>query len=568
MGISNALIRLRLRLTAWNASRRIARAVRDPMQVQRALLARILADNRNTRFGRAHHFAEIDSYASYASRVPVGDFESLRPYVEAEIATGEAALTTEAPLCYMRTSGTTGQPKDLPLVPSHLAALRRIHRTAVAYQHRMCPEAFAGGILTFTSPAAEGVLGNGKPYGSASGIVSRNTSSWVRRNFIVPPVVLGIGDTRLKHLLILRLALARDDVSYIGAANPSTLLALMRLYREHADALIADIRKGGFFLANELDASVLAVVEARFGAKAGRAAQLSSLNADAGGASQVRIADLWPKLRLVVTWTCASAGVAAKALRREVAPQARILELGYVSSEFRGTITLGRSAGSGLPTLDTHFFEFIERDKWEAGTPEYLTLEQIRKGGDYYVVVTTPSGLYRYFINDLVRATGFLHRTPLLKFLQKGKGVTSITGEKLYESQLLQAVADVLETFGLSSHFVMMLADENAARYRLHVEAESGGTLPHPDVLAERVDAGLSRLNLEYQAKRESGRLGGVAAHWLKPGAGDAYKKHRVAGGQREGQFKMVSVAYLREFGFDLTPYLETPHTQRDKACN
>ena len=75
---------------------------------------------------------------------------------------------------------------------------------------------------------------------------------------------------------------------------------------------------------------------------------------------EARIADLWPRLRLVVTWTCASAGVAAAALRAELSPDTRILELGYVSSEFRGTITLGKRAGSGLPTSDTHFFEFVE----------------------------------------------------------------------------------------------------------------------------------------------------------------------------------------------------------------
>ena len=528
------------------------------MRVQNVLLAKILADNRNTRFGKEHHFADIDSYEAYVKWVPVGDFERLRPYVDAEISTGETALTQEAPLCYMRTSGTTGQAKDLPLVSSHLDELRRIHRTAVAYQHRICPQAFSGSILTFTSPATEGVLANGKPYGSASGIVSRNTASWVRRKFIVPPTVLGIGDSRLKYLLILRLALARADVSYIGAANPSTLLALIKLYREYADALIDDIREGGFFLSHELSDVVLAEVKSRLQPDAGRARQLASLHAGKDGAQRTRIADIWPQLHLIVAWTCASAGVAAAALRRELNTQTRILELGYVSSEFRGTITLGRSAGSGLPTLDTHFFEFVERAKWDADEPEYLTLDRVRKGIDYYVIVTTPSGLYRYFINDLVRVTGFLHQTPLLKFAQKGKGVTSITGEKLYESQVLASVAEALETLGRSSHFLMMLADETNAAYRLFVELEpESRTLPDTIQLAALVDERLARVNLEYQAKRESKRLGDITVHWLRTGTGEAYKRHCVAGGQREGQFKMVSIAYSKDFGFDFAPYIE-----------
>ena len=99
----------------------------------------------------------------------------------------------------------------------------------------------------------------------------------------------------------------------------------------------------------------------------------------------------------------------------------------------------------GCRPCDAHFFEFVERDLWDRGEPKFLTLDGIRKGIDYYIVVTTPSGLYRYFINDLVRVSGYLHKTPLLKFVQKGKGVTNITGEKLYESQVLTAVRAALD---------------------------------------------------------------------------------------------------------------------------
>src|SRR5262249_49157001 len=134
----------------------------------------------------------------------------------------------------------------------------------------------------------------------------------------------------------------------------------------------------------------------------------------------------------------------------------------------------GRRAGSGLPTFDTHFFEFVERDRWDRGAPEFLTLDRIRKGVDYYLIVTTPSGLYRYFIIDLVRVKGFLHRTQLLQFRQKGKGVTNITGEKLYEAQVLAAVLASLAGMGRAARFVMMVADEETRRYRLYVETDAG----------------------------------------------------------------------------------------------
>ena len=551
--LADLLVPLHLRVLRLLHGWRIRRAARQPMRAQHAVLRRILRANAHTTFGRAHGFSGITGHAQYAKAVPVMEFESLRPYIEAEMARGETALTREAPLRYMRTSGSTGQPKDVPLTASHLAALRRIQRAGVAFQHRACPQAFSGSILAIVSPAEEGVAPNGKPYGAASGIVAAATPALIMEKFVLPLAALAVPDAQLKYLLILRLAAARRDITYFGSANSTTPLALMKLYREYQAQLIEDIRAGGFFLAEKLPAQVRDALAARLRPDPGRAAALERLGQRVAAP---RMADLWPELRMVVTWTCGSAGVTVRALRDELDPRTRVFELGYLSSEFRGTITLGRRGGSGMPTLDTHFFEFVERDQWDRGEPEYLTLDRLRKGRDYYIIATTPSGLYRYFINDLVRVTGFLHCTPLLKFLQKGKGVTSITGEKLYEAQVLAAVEGAMAALGLNARFVMMLADEEARGYRLYVEPDPRAAA-HPARLSAEVDARLKKLNVEYEGKRDSGRLAPPVAAWLRPETGEAFKRHCVARGQREGQFKCVALAYRKSFGFDLEAYAD-----------
>jgi hypothetical protein len=550
--LANAALTLKLRAKVRVHGARIARLAKDPMQAQRTLLAQIMAENRQTTFGFRHSFSAIGDYETFAKNVPVASFEELRPYVEAQIQHGEAALTSEAPLCFVRTSGTTGKPKDVPLTASHLKALQRIQEAAIALQYRSCPEAFSGSMLAIVSPAQEGLLENGKFFGSASGIIAGSTPRVVRDKFVVPPVVLTVRDARLKYLLILRLAVARADLTYVATANATTVLNLIRLFRQHQAELIEDLRSGGFFLGSQLPADVAAAVAPRLKADPARAHELQL----AGSRNpEVRLADLWPRLALVGTWTFGSSSVAVDALRRELPPAARIIDIGYMASEFRGTITLGKRSGTGMPTLDTHFFEFVERERWDGGSPEFLTLDRLRKGRDYYVIVTTPSGLYRYFINDLVRVVGHLHRTPLLRFVQKGKGVTSITGEKLYESQVLTAVRAVLDRFGITARFVMMLADEVACGYHLYVE--SGPARPDDRTLAAAVDHELAGLNVEYQAKRESGRLGALAVHWLRHDTGEAFKAHCVQLGQREGQFKTVALAYKKNFGFDLDRFTD-----------
>jgi sterol desaturase/sphingolipid hydroxylase (fatty acid hydroxylase superfamily) len=550
---ADLLVSLGLRVLRLIHGFRISRAAHDPMRLQRELLDCILRENLATTFGREHGFDTIGSYDEFTRSIRVRDFEQLRPYIDAQLLRDEKALTAEAPVRYVRTSGTTAAPKDVPLTRADLKALQNTQRRAVAFQYRACPEAFAGGIMAIVSPAYEGVLSNGKPYGSASGIVAGNTPAAVRAKFVIPAVSLAVADSRVKYLLILRLALARPDITYLGAANATTLLSLIKLYREHGAALIDDLRRGTFFLADQLRTEVRAEIEPLLGARPERARELAQLHAMN---REPRIADLLPELRLVVTWTCASAGITVGALRSELSPRTRIMELGYVSSEFRGTITLGRRSGSGFPTLDTHFFEFVEREQWECGEPEFLTLDRICKGVDYYIIVTTRSGLYRYFINDLVRVKGFLHKTPLLQFVQKGKGVTNITGEKLYEAQVLTAVRTAMAEVRSTPRFVMMLADEETRSYRLYIEASPG---PKPDAkcIATLVDSKLGESNVEYRAKRESERLGGIHAVWLAPDTIEAYKQSCVARGQREGQFKTLALAYRRGFAFDLDAFAE-----------
>lgn len=89
-------------------------------------------------------------------------------------------------------------------------------------------------------------------------------------------------------------------------------------------------------------------------------------------------------------------------------------------------------------------------DFWpEKDSNEFHLVDELEEGRDYYVVVTIESGLYRYAMNDVVRMVGRFGATPTLKFIQKGRGFISITGERLYEGQLLQAVRAEVEKLGL-----------------------------------------------------------------------------------------------------------------------
>lgn len=182
-----------------------------------------------------------------------------------------------------------------------------------------------------------------------------------------------------------------------------------------------------------------------------------------------------------------------------------------------------------------------------------LGLADLAEGEDYYVIVTTADGLYRYDMNDIVRVNGRIQNTPTLEFLQKGKGVTSITGEKLHEVQVLNAVGDALGEANVESEFFIVLADPATASYTLYLEPR-GDLAPLPR-LAPLVDVALRTGSIEYDGKRASGRLGELRMRWLTRGTGDAFREHRVAGGQRDTQFKYLHLQLAEECGSDFEPF-------------
>ena len=503
----------------------VQRHAERPDRAQASVLRDILDANRGTQFGVEHGFTDIRSIQQYQQRVPVQDYDKLRPYVERQRRTGVAALTAEAPLFYAQTSGSTGVPKYIPIPPSAVRAHRAEQALFTYLQYRACPEAFSGKALGIMGAAVEGHLDSGHHVGSVSGHLYQSLPSSVRSRFVVPPEVSSIADYDLKYLAILRLALAFPDITYIGSPNPSTFLRLLDILNERRDELARSLETGTFAEMDVLDDDIRAVV-ARF--------QFAhDLAPVAGG----------------------SCGIALDKLRNTLPAGTRIMELGYQATECRGTIALEAETPGGLPPLHHHFFEFVEQDAWDGGQPCYLGLEELAPGRRYYIVITTAAGLYRYFMNDLVEVTGRYRNTPLIRFVQKGKGVTSLTGEKLYEGQVIQAVQSAARGYRLAVPFFLLVADEERSAYRLFVE-DDPSVRPLLSELAAAVDQYLGDLNIEYHSKRASGRLAPLTIAWLTPGTGEAYKSACVRAGQREGQFKPVVLEYRTKLAMSLESYV------------
>jgi acyl-CoA synthetase (AMP-forming)/AMP-acid ligase II len=190
-------LRAGMALSCWRYWRPVERMASRPAATQQKVLRRLLVANRSTRFGIEHRFADFHDHGHLVKLVPVLDFVMLRPYVEEQRRTHVPALTAESPLFYAQTSGTTGQPKFIPITASMLA-IHRDEQALFSYlQYRACPAAFAGKALGIMGAAVEGHLDSGHAVGSVSAHLYRSLPGAVPSRFLVPPEVSDISDSTL-----------------------------------------------------------------------------------------------------------------------------------------------------------------------------------------------------------------------------------------------------------------------------------------------------------------------------------------------------------------------------------
>lgn len=516
--LANAAFAIAMETLGRRAHDRLLAQAQDPQAAQEAALRAILAANAATEQGQRLGLAQIPSIDAYRKAVPIHDYEDIRDQVSRQIETGAPILAPEAPIMYARTSGTTGAAKYIPVTSALLKQTRQSQR-AMAYAQHKALRAFRGKVVGLGGASSEEILVDGTPAGAATGLIYQTMPRFMRAKYVLPSEIFGIADYSEKYLAIARLAACEPDVSVIATANPSTVLRLMEVIR----ANIADISSH---------------------ASPARARDLGLLAAKDG---DLTLADIWPRLRAVVTWLGGGCAIAAAAIRDQLPPAAVMVDAGYVASEVRGTIVMDIKNNLALPMLGDVFFEFVPAAAWEAGDRKTMLLHELEAGVDYHVIITTIAGLLRYHMNDVVRVSGRIGSTPTLQFMRKGRGVTNITGEKLSEDQVHAAMA-ALPSPPL---FYIVLADARRSIYRAYIEATGD-----PAAIAATIDAHLSRSSLEYDAKRASGRLAPLEVVLLRPGAANAYHHHIVEKKkQREAQAKVLALQTIEECDFDFTPF-------------
>ena len=399
------------------------------------------------------------------------------------------------------TSGTAGEPKRIPYSNRRLAATRavfvdgllrliaarRVRRPSLYVFAALDPDRSLSSLLVRERRAPAWFVVLQAPYRAQS-----------------DPALVELKETYgAAALRLLVLTLANPGMLY--ATNPSTLsafledvegdwesaAALVRLVVREPDRVAPDARR----------------ILRRLASRGSR----DRLAAVAESVAPLPITAWNPAFTTYVCWTGGAVTPFLERLDRSLpAPRFRREPMFSMSTETVATIPDYRRAETAfLPAAPGVVHEFLG----EPGAG-LLKSRDLEAGRTYEMVVSHRFGLRRYASGDLFRVVRFVGGLPDLRFVRRRGLGWSFTGEKLTAEQVDQALGMLeAEYSGLREGRWLALFPSNpggAALPCYHLAAVGGDPAGLPGGLPERFDELLGELNLEYRAKRVSGRLGGI----------------------------------------------------------
>jgi hypothetical protein len=482
-------------------------ASKEIRKSQETIFQKMIESCRDTVFGREHHFGSIRTIDDFRKNVPVRDFEGHRPYIERMCNGEQNILFPGKALMYGTTSGTTNKPKFIPVSDNYFNyTYKEMSRLWLYTCMRDNPHMYDGKSLSAVAPETEGKTNDGTSYGSISGAVYRNIPKILKSTCSNPYPIIEMPDYIMKYYGMMRFALPQN-ITYIVCPSASNLFQFHNTVMNNSEDLIRDIHDGtlrkdvfGMISVNGRDE-----INAALYPEPHKAKVLESLIKKHG--TDLRPKHYWPNVSLINIWKQGNFARLIKQIDGYYSDQTVLREFGYQASEARAGIVLGNQWDYSVLAAHMYHFEFIPETERDCSNPHTLLAHELEIGKRYFILFSNTSGLYRYDINDIIEVTGMYNEFPLFKFIQKGEGTTSLTGEKITEAQIIQAIEDSAGIHNVTVKFYTMFCDLNDQHYRLYVEfASDTAELKKADFIYV-VDAQLKTINREYEAKRGSGRL-------------------------------------------------------------
>jgi hypothetical protein len=234
-------------------------------------------------------------------------------------------------------------------------------------------------------------------------------------------------------------------------------------------------------------------------------------------------------------------------LRTALGPDVNFHEVYPASEAFIAVQDAEASAGLRLLANTGVFFEFLPMSEFDESRLAALggkavPLAGVKPDVDYALILTTPGGLGRYLLGDVVRFTSIA--PPRLLYVGRTKLQLNAFSERVTEREITEALLAVcrhngwtIVNFHVAPIFAGSTTGQVRGRHEWWIELRSGTlTTPKAPPIEAALDAELMRMNPDYQSRRRSGGLEPPVVRLVMRGVFEHWMRHR---GKWGGQHKM-----------------------------
>lgn len=471
---------------------------RFPIDVQNKQFSELIDTAKNTEFGKKYDFREIRTYQQFAERVPVNDYDGLKPYIERILKGEQNILWPTDVRWFAKSSGTTSdRSKYIPITKEaldecHFRSGKDIY--AVYSDQNPDTKIYAGKTLALGGSHQVNDLSDKSFSGDLSAVLLRNLPFWTYI-YKLPNLDIALMEEWEEKIERIAQSTIKNAVSNIVGV-PSWFLVLLRRVLE---------------ITGKSD-----------------------------------ISEVWPSLELFIHGGVSFDPYRATYKKLISNPNMKYMET-YNASEGFFAMQDEADKRDMLLMLDYGiFYEFVPMEELDNSFPKAIPLSEVEVGKNYALVITSNSGLWRYMIGDTVM---FTSTTPYkIKITGRTKHFINAFGEEVIIDNAENALKKACEQTGAEireyTAAPRYFGDKKNAAHQWLFEF-----IKAPDDLEKFVrvlDETLREINSDYDAKRyKNMTLGPPEVVVMKDGAFYEWLKSRQKLG---GQHKIPRLANHREY--------------------
>lgn len=363
------------------------------MECQEAIMQQIVAKAKHTAYGTDHDFADISTYEDFKARVPIQDYEQLKPYFD-RVVHGEAdVLWPGKPKYLAKTSGTTSGTKYIPITTDSIGNHFYSAQTAMMlFMAETGEYNIMDGQLIFLSGSPELEKKAGVMVGRLSGIVNHEIPTYLKGNQVPSWQTNCMDDWEAKLDQIVTETLGKD-LTLISGIPPWVQMYFDRL-------------------------------QARTGKP---------------------IKDIFPNFKVFVYGGVNYEPYRAK-LEQSIGKSVPSVETYPASEGFIAFQDSQTEPGLLLNVNSGIFFEFVPANEYFNENPTRLSLKDVQLGVNYALILSSNAGLWGYSIGDTVK---FVSTKPYrLVVSGRIKHYISAFGEHVIGEEVEQAMMVAAQAAG------------------------------------------------------------------------------------------------------------------------